>query len=315
MCGDLIAIASALAGLGALLYIGYRVWLALARNESIDVFPLLRPFCIGTCIILFPTLVIGGLDGVMRPIEQKTHEIMQNQLFDLKEFQKEKDRLRSDTKLRRITRLFISDEKLDRMLEGLGIGQNDLDTLSFMWDSPFNTHNMLTSIFRWLLEFLFNVTALIIDTIRVFYMIVLSVLGPIAFGISVFDGFQNTLVQWIARYIYVSLWLPVSDLFSAMLAKIQCLSLQKDLELMASDPFYMFDSNNMVYLAFLLIGIIGYCTIPTISSWIVQAGGFGTYNRKLTAQGNQLGGFVSGAAGAATGQAVLVAKGVQQSKK
>ena len=122
------------------------------------------------------------------------------------------------------------------------------------------------------MEFLFNVAALIIDTIRVFYLVVLAVLGPIAFGISVFDGFQNTLVQWIARYIYVSLWLPVSDLFSAMLAKIQCLSLQKDLELMASDPFYMFDSNNMVYLAFLLIGIIGYCTIPTISSWIVQAG-------------------------------------------
>lgn len=165
------------------------------------------------------------------------------------------------------------------------------------------------------MEFLFNVAALIIDTIRVFYLVVLAVLGPIAFGISVFDGFQNTLVQWIARYIYVSLWLPMSDLFSAMLAKIQCLSLQKDLELMASDPFYMFDSNNMVYLAFLLIGIIGYCTIPTISSWIVQAGGFGAYNRKLTAQGNQLGGFVSGAAGAATGQAVLVAKGVQQSKK
>ena len=99
------------------------------------------------------------------------------------------------------------------------------------------------------MEFLFNVAALIIDTIRVFYLVVLAVLGPIAFGISVFDGFQNTLVQWIARYIYVSLWLPVSDLFSAMLAKIQCLSLQKDLELMASDPFYMFDSNNMVYLA------------------------------------------------------------------
>lgn len=148
MCEDLIAIASALAGLGALLYIGYRVWQALARNEGIDVFPLLRPFCIGTCIILFPSLVIGSLDGIMRPIEQKTHEIMQDQLFNLKEFQQEKDKLRSDTKLRRITRLFISDEKLDRMLEGLEIGQDDLNTLSFMWDSPFNTHNMLTSIFR-----------------------------------------------------------------------------------------------------------------------------------------------------------------------
>ena len=47
-------------------------------------------------------------------------------------------------------------------------------------------------------------------------------------------------------------------LFSAMLAKIQSISLQKDLELMGSDPFYMFDSSNLVYVIFLLVGIVGF---------------------------------------------------------
>ena len=53
--------------------------------------------------------------------------------------------------------------------------------------------------------------------------------GPIAFSISVWDGLQSTLGQWFIRYISVYLWLPVSDLFSCMLAKIQVLMLQNDI--------------------------------------------------------------------------------------
>jgi len=75
--------------------------------------------------------------------------------------------------------------------------------------------------FREFLEVLFQAAALVIDTIRTFFLIVLSILGPIAFAISVWDGFQSTLTQWLTRYISVYLWLPVADLFSSMLAKIQ----------------------------------------------------------------------------------------------
>jgi hypothetical protein len=57
-------------------------------------------------------------------------------------------------------------------------------------------------------------------------LIVLAILGPVAFALSVYDGFQSTLTQWISRYISVYLWLPVSDLFSSILAKIQVLMLQ-----------------------------------------------------------------------------------------
>ena len=60
--------------------------------------------------------------------------------------------------------------------------------------------------------------SLLIDTVRTFFLVVLSILGPIAFAFSVRDGFQSTLSQWFTRYISVYLWLPVSDLFSCMLA-------------------------------------------------------------------------------------------------
>ena len=90
--------------------------------------------------------------------------------------------------------------------------------------------------FRELLELLFQAAALVIDVLRTFFLIVLSILGPLCFAISVWDGFQSTLTQWFCRYIQIYLWLPVSDLFSTILAKIQVLMLQNDIEALQNDP-------------------------------------------------------------------------------
>ena len=65
--------------------------------------------------------------------------------------------------------------------------------------------------------------SLLIDTVRTFFLVVLSILAPVAFAFSVLDGFQSTLGQWFTRYISVYVWLPVSDLFSTLLAKLQVL--------------------------------------------------------------------------------------------
>jgi len=70
----------------------------------------------------------------------------------------------------------------------------------------------------------------------------------------VWDGFQSTLTQWFCRYIQVYLWLPVSDIFSTILAKIQVLMLQSDIERMQTDPNFSLDSSDGVYIVFMIIG-------------------------------------------------------------
>ena len=128
---------------------------------------------------------------------------------------------------------------------------------------------------------------------------VLSILGPVAFAFSVWDGFQSTLSQWFTRYISVYLWLPVSDLFSCMLAKIQVLMLQNDILELQNNPNYSLDNSNSVYVIFMLIGIIGYFTVPTVAGWIVQAGGAGNYSRNINRTATKAGGFAARAAGSA----------------
>lgn len=94
--------------------------------------------------------------------------------------------------------------------------------------------------------------------------------------------FHASLTQWLSKYISVYLWLPISDLFGAILARLQVLSIQKDMEMLAIDPSYTFSAENGASLVFLLIGICGYFTIPSIAGWIVHASGIGSYNRIVT---------------------------------
>ena len=47
---------------------------------------------------------------------------------------------------------------------------------------------------------------------------------------------------------------------------------QKDvcIVLALQDPNYIPDSGSGVYIIFLIIGIIGYFTIPTVAEWVIQ---------------------------------------------
>lgn len=121
LCSQMTGVAKGLAGLGALFYVAYRVWQSLARAEPIDVFPLLRPFALGLCIMFFPTLVLGTLNSVMSPIVTGTHRILETQTFDMNEYRKQKDKLEFEAMKRNPETAYLVDkESFDNKLDELG---------------------------------------------------------------------------------------------------------------------------------------------------------------------------------------------------
>ena len=304
MCSSMAGVAKGIAGLGALFYVAYRVWQSLARAEPIDVYPLLRPFAIGLCIMFFPTIVLGTINAVLSPIVRGTNQLLETQTMDMNLYQQQKDRLEYEAMMRDTsTAYLVSNEEFDKKLDALGWMPGDLMTIAGMYveRAMYNTRKTIRNMFREILELIFQAAALLIDTLRTFFLIVLSILGPIAFAFSVWDGFQATMTQWFCRYISVYLWLPVADLFSAILARIQILILQNDIERLATDPTFSIDASNGVYIVFTIIGIIGYISIPTVANWIIQAGGMGNYGRNVNTAATKSGSFVAGAAGASAG--------------
>ncbi|MBO5957569.1 MAG: conjugative transposon protein TraJ [Bacteroidales bacterium] len=302
LCSQMTGVAKGVAGLGALFYVAYRVWQSLSRAEPIDVFPLLRPFALGLCIMMFPTLVLGTLNGVLSPIVTGTHRILETQTFDMNKYREQKDRLEFEAMKRNPEMAYLVDkESFDNKLDELGAFDAIEACGMYIDRAMYNMKKSVHGFFREVLELMFNAAALVIDTLRTFFLIVLSILGPISFALACWDGFHASLTQWFVRYISIYLWLPVSDLFSSVLARIQVLMLQKDIDQL-SDPNFIPDGSNAVYITFLIIGIIGYFTIPTVANWIVQAGGgAGNYSKNVAQTASRGGSIVAGATGAAIG--------------
>lgn len=301
LCGDMIGVAKGIAGLGALFYVAYRVWKSLAKAEPIDVFPLLRPFAIGICIMFFPTLVLGTINTILSPVVQGTHAILEGQTLDMQSYQQQKDDLEYEARVREGKAWLVDDEAYDQQLADMGI--TDMGEIVSMWGER-TWHDMkmwFRQMVRDLFEILFNAAALTIDVLRTFFLVVLSILGPLSFALAVYDGFHSTLTSWISRYISVYLWLPIADLFSAVLAKIQVLMLEADVAAL-QDPNYVPDGSQGVYIVFLIIGIIGYFSIPTVAEWVIQSGGAGGAMGGISRAGTFAAGVAGGVAGNAVGR-------------
>jgi conjugative transposon TraJ protein len=161
--------------------------------------------------------------------------------------------------------------------EGIG---NDIKFA--MAKASYNFRNAIKQWMSEILRVLYEAASLCIDTIRTFYLIVLAILGPLVFGIAVFDGFQHTLTVWIARYINIFLWLPVANIFGSIIGKIQENMLKIDIAQVQDYGDTFFSSTDTAYLIFMIIGIVGYFTVPSVANYIVHAGGGNTLLYKVT---------------------------------
>ena len=179
LCADMAGVAKGIAGLGALFYVAVRVWQSLARAEAIDVYPLLRPFAVGFCIMFFPTVVLGTLNAVLSPVVQGTNRMLETQTLDMNEYREQKDKLEYEAMMRNPeTAYLVSNEEFDRQLEELGWSPSDMIAMAGMYveRGAYNMKKNIRDFFREVLELLFAAAALLIDTLRTFFLIVLSIL-------------------------------------------------------------------------------------------------------------------------------------------
>lgn len=280
LCSKLIGVGRGLAAFAALWYIASRVWRHLANAEPIDFYPLLRPFALGFCIMIFPW-VIGLMNGVLMPTVTGTAAMVTGSNNAIAYLLKLKEEAIKKTP---VWQMYVGPDgagdrdKWYRYTHPDGTGEGVLDGLGndikfAMAKASYNFRNSVKQWMSEILHILYEAAALCINTLRTFYLIVLAILGPLVFGFAVFDGFQHTLTVWIARYISVFLWLPVANIFGAIIGKIQENMLKVDIQQVIRYGDTFFSATDTAYLIFMVIGIVGYFTVPSVANYIVHAGG------------------------------------------
>jgi len=283
LVANMITVSQAIAGFGTIFYIGFRVWKHIARAEAIDFFPLLRPFVLVLLIGFFQPVVLGTLEGILQPTVTATAQMVDTQnaaVMNLISLQARS--IGGDTSQQVVMNPYDfgtyrgADQYADPSTttsgssDSGGFWSSIGSGLKFLMSGMYNT---LKVIFQFclslILQVLYYAASLCIDTIRTFHLIVLAILGPLAFGFSCYDGLQNSLVHWLARYINIYLWLPIANIFGAILGKIQENMLQIDL----ANGTSHFVQTEITYLIFLVIGIVGYFTVPGIANYIIHTHG------------------------------------------
>jgi len=88
------------------------------------------------------------------------------------------------------------------------------------------------------------------------------------------------LQQWLARYVNIFMWLPIANIFGSIIGQVQQNMLKLDIAQIQSQGNTFFNSTDSAYIIFLLIGIVGYFSVPTVANFIVHAhGGNGMLQR------------------------------------
>jgi conjugative transposon TraJ protein len=291
LCSQLIGVGQGLAGFAAMWYIAARIWRHLANAEPIDFYPLFRPFVIGFCILIFPS-ILGLINGVMKPTVTATATMAEGSDKAIAVLLQRKEEA---IKQSNVWQMYVgesgsgnrdrwykythgnADPSEEGFFESIG---NDIKFA--MSKASYNFRNSVKEWMSEVLRVLFEAAALCIDTLRTFQLIVLAILGPLVFGLAVFDGFQHTLTVWLARYINIFLWLPVANIFGSIIGKIQEKMLALDIAQVQDYGDTFFSRTDTSYLIFMIIGIVGYFTVPSVANYIVHAGGGGAFGHKVT---------------------------------
>lgn len=289
LCSNLIDAGRGIAGFAALWYMASRVWKQIARAESIDFYPLLRPFGLGLAILLFPA-VIALMNGIMQPIVSATGTMVSSSDSSIALLLKQKE---DAIKQSSTYQMYVGDDGNgdrdkwykythpdDPNDQNEGTFSSLGNDVKFWMDKQ--AYNFKNNIKQWMsevLQVLYAAAILCINVIRTFYLIVLAILGPLVFGFAVFDGLQHTLTQWIARYINIFLWLPIANIFGSIIGQVQQEMIKLDISQIQSSGDTFFSQTDLAYLIFLCIGIVGYFSVPSVANYVIHAhGGNGLLN-------------------------------------
>ncbi|RYY53864.1 MAG: conjugative transposon protein TraJ, partial [Chitinophagaceae bacterium] len=246
-------------------------------------YPLMRPFALGLAILIFPAL-IALMNGVLKPTVTATTAMVKDSDKAIAVLLKQKEDAIKKTDQ---YQMYVGEdgsgdsdrwykythpEDPNREDEGM------LDKLAHGIDFAMAkaSYNFRNSIKQWMsevLQVLYAAASLCINTIRTFYLIILAILGPLVLAFAVFDGFEHTLTVWIARYVNIFLWLPIANIFGSIIGKVQENMLRYDISQVNQQGDTFFSSTDTAYLVFLIIGIIGYFSVPTVANYVVHAGG------------------------------------------
>lgn len=265
----LVNMARAIGGIAAFLYISKRIYEQLIADNPISLLPLLRPFALVLVISFWGPFVqllmvpTKGLTKLSEAIYADKKHLVAERLEEKQEA------------------IFYAD---------LPAFQENEEKEATLWDKGINmlltTYNVISGRalqhqinfyfmdgVRQLMESMFEAIVYLIAFLRTVFCVLLVIFGPLVFAVSIFDGFQDNYLSWIARFVNVNLYLPIALVILSLVQEILIYVLEAEIASIKSSLIYMPSMYYVSNLVVPLCGIAGLVMVPKIASWIISASG------------------------------------------
>ena len=324
-----VMLGQAIGGFGALCYMGYLGWQMQEGARPWEVTPMIRP-----TIIAFILMYWGAFTSM---IQYPIQSLAEPGIALFKDIEKDANDLRIERfkKQNQILEILIKtqaeeeakQESLDKLEKKADDSWFDIDVDKLLapakeWymKMEFKIQKTLAEIIEAVSLTILRVCTYLIFFIQKIWSYVLLVLGPIAVGMSLIPGFENSFNNWVTKFININLYSFITYTIINIGQQLIMSGYQMELDRYALiiDSGGVADMNTLrVYVqnsgmmytalfpcvAYIITGI-GILMVPSIADSIVSAGGAG-----IMSKGKAAGGKVASVGRAATAAAVGGAAG------
>ena len=285
--------AQSLAAIGALIFIAKIAYEGMLGGQILSM-RMFRPFAIAILLALYPQFM-SVVDGIAMLVNTSLGRAMITDEYRITDVLRTRDlnpETDTDEEL-----LGIEDIQTEEGEEESSLINTVTDGISDAVSGGLGVVKWIGESFYWarmrlIEEILFRLShgmLMIINALRIFFLVVLYIFGPLVIGLSAFPGFESAFGSWMGRYINVHLWLGIGNIFEAIAMRLWRIIVDNDgfwVEAIGIE-----DAVNKVMLTswsmiFLLVLIVGYAAIPTVSGWILSASGIGRAGTRVMTAGS-----------------------------
>ncbi|MEG1589646.1 hypothetical protein [Chryseobacterium sp.] len=327
-------VGKAIGGLGALMYLGYMGWQMAAGDREWEITPMLKPILIGFTLVYwsgFVSMIQAPFEAIAEPgisifseIESEVNDLRverfkkQQQLLDavikLKAEEDAKQEVIENTTEDADDSWFDISEGLDKLIQPIKEWSIRME---------FQMQKLVAELIEFVCLSILRICVYLIFFIQKIWAYILIILGPIAVGMALIPGFENSLYSWVSKFININLYTFVAYTIINIGQQIIASGYEMEIErydtLLSNgtitnlDALMVYVSNSgMIYnqlftcVAYVVTGI-GVLMTPTIADSIVSAGGAGAITKMKSAAGKMASSAKTAILAAKTGGASVAA--------
>lgn len=311
--GAFVGDAQALAAIFMLLYFGLESFKLMTGDKKLEMMSLLRPFALGLVLMLWVVPDVesdkeSGFVGVIsypgQVLTAKAKGLYETQLQNVEMLSRNRyalidsvaiELMQTSLEIERAEDQVKNDKWFNFGIDFSAIG----DKIARLYVYVIAKFKMIMfNIIEFLIVTFWQVCTYFVFFIQIIFTGILVTLGPLAFAFSVLPAFRDAYIQWLARFVSVSLYSCIGYIVLYLSLIVMEYGLEREIEILkealsneAAFVMYVAMTSGGVnsFILTAILGGLGMLTIPFVSTWIVSTTGIG----------QAVGGMVGGAAIAA----------------